>query len=410
MLGSNPDAGRWSRRARTAAALIVVVLASACDGSVPSVDRYNDGIPDYDRNRGEKLITGELMDIANKADLATPMVRDAALEAAARNTAVALRRDGLAKVDNFDTELAHEYLDAMGVTDSAFRSLYFNVLFPGQAAEIMKQNLDIEALTEQFTNYGVGAVHSAWPPGYIVAVYLTRKQVNLDPLPRRIAKGMSIDIAGTILVPLTDLRINVDGPFGTDRYLPEIRGTRFAAVIPTTSTGEHRIEVTVVTDQGPEVAALMTVEVGDTGPSLGNHEDIAYRSIRGVADGRARLLELINQRRAKENLPPVIIDDRLNTMAQAHAEEMRQTGKVSHISKISGDIADRARKENIDFARITENVAVDQRVEDAHISFDKSASHRENMLDPEVDRVGIGIAFSQTSDSVYVVENYAKFQ
>ncbi|HNN96090.1 MAG TPA: CAP domain-containing protein, partial [Pseudomonadota bacterium] len=81
--------------------------------------------------------------------------------------------------------------------------------------------------------------------------------------------------------------------------------------------------------------------------------------------------------------------------AQAHSDDMRAHHYVAHVSPRSGGPADRARRAGVTGGRITENLAQAPTPQLAHSGLLGSPGHRANMLDPDVDHVGLGCATAE---------------
>ena len=121
---------------------------------------------------------------------------------------------------------------------------------------------------------------------------------------------------------------------------------------------------------------------------------------------------VINRERIARGIEPLILNERLINAAQNKAEDMRDKNYFSHISPIDG----REWKEFIADSGYTyqeagENLAngydqVGQMVE----AWLKSPSHKENMLNPNVNETGFGITYGQLEDSetIYVVQLFGK--
>ncbi len=113
----------------------------------------------------------------------------------------------------------------------------------------------------------------------------------------------------------------------------------------------------------------------------------------------ARLLDLLNAERKARRLSPLSWEPTLARLARDHAADMARAGKASHHS--TGDGADLAVR------ALAENVAVDRDVVSAHRSLMASPGHRENILNPDLTAVGIGIVAAREAASMYVAEDFA---
>ena len=105
----------------------------------------------------------------------------------------------------------------------------------------------------------------------------------------------------------------------------------------------------------------------------------------------SRLLALINAARARESLPPLVMDPELREVARAHSAEMFRLRYFSHRSPVTGSPADRIRSHNIAYLVAGENLAYAPSVDVAHVGLMNSPNHRHNILATEYGKIGIGV-------------------
>jgi uncharacterized protein YkwD len=108
-------------------------------------------------------------------------------------------------------------------------------------------------------------------------------------------------------------------------------------------------------------------------------------------DLEARMLDLINQERAKAGLKPLTADPELAEVARAHSRDMLARGYFSHVTPEGGKASDRARKAGASYLLMGENLAYAHTLSVAHQGLMNSPGHRANILRPHFGRVGIGV-------------------
>ena len=126
-----------------------------------------------------------------------------------------------------------------------------------------------------------------------------------------------------------------------------------------------------------------------------------------AAEQRA-LFDAVNHERRAQGLPPLRWNDALADAAQKHAQEMARQNSVSHTLPGEPSLAGRANKAGARFSWISENIVQSTSASGAHEQFMKSPNHRANILDGDMDSVGIGIARSR--GQLFVVEDFAKIK
>jgi hypothetical protein len=118
------------------------------------------------------------------------------------------------------------------------------------------------------------------------------------------------------------------------------------------------------------------------------------------------LFELANQERANRGLPKLSWDEALAVAAQKHAERMAQADLLSHQIAGEPDLDTRGVDAGAHFSLIAENVAEGPDVESIHASWMQSKPHLENLLNPQVDSVGIAV--SESAGQLFAVQDFSK--
>lgn len=139
-----------------------------------------------------------------------------------------------------------------------------------------------------------------------------------------------------------------------------------------------------------------------------------------------QMLELINEERAKVGAQALKLELNLNAAAQDHSRWMLQTDIFSHTGVGNSSAMMRMEAAGFDFSgswSSAENIAVQSErgaegieddVENLHASLMNSPGHRANILNPDLEYIGIGIELgnfdfgTQTYQSVIVTQNFAK--
>jgi uncharacterized protein YkwD len=131
--------------------------------------------------------------------------------------------------------------------------------------------------------------------------------------------------------------------------------------------------------------------------------DIPFRNV--DSDVEQRLLELANQSRAQAAAPPLTLDAGLSRAARAHAEAMVAAGQLSHQFLGEPSLPQRlATTSNLLLERSGENVALDYNAAGAHQHLMLSPHHRENLLNPAYNVVGLGVV--RSGDRLYIVQDF----
>lgn len=116
------------------------------------------------------------------------------------------------------------------------------------------------------------------------------------------------------------------------------------------------------------------------------------------------LFSAANAEREQRGLPPLRWNETLHRAAERHAAEMAARKSISHRYPGEPDLADRGRSAGAKFTVISENVAEAWSAPEIHDAWMHSRGHRENLLDPRVNSVGISVI--RRGGQLYAVEDF----
>jgi uncharacterized protein YkwD len=145
---------------------------------------------------------------------------------------------------------------------------------------------------------------------------------------------------------------------------------------------------------GSEVLASFPVYCG-VAPAVSARDVRVNTSVIDNAQAEAAMLVLVNRDRAAVRLPAVTLDGRLSNIARAHSRDMAEHDFVAHVSPRTGSPSDRVARARLDPELLRENVGRALSPDEAHLGFMMSPGHRAAILDGNVRRIGIGIAFGK---------------
>ena len=118
------------------------------------------------------------------------------------------------------------------------------------------------------------------------------------------------------------------------------------------------------------------------------------------------LQEAADQERAELKLPPLRRDPALVAAARQHALEMVEHNTISHQFAQEPDLAARGAAAGAKFSLISENVAESPSALKIHTAWMHSEGHRHNLLDPNVDSVGIAVI--ARGHQLFAVEDFER--
>ena len=126
----------------------------------------------------------------------------------------------------------------------------------------------------------------------------------------------------------------------------------------------------------------------------------------GVQQEASEIVELANQARAANGAGPLRWDPALAEAARQHCLRMAAEGPISHRYGGEPDLTERAGKAGAHFSLIEENIAIGPTPAEIHNEWMQSPGHRANMLNPDVDHVGVAVVSSR--GVFYAVADYER--
>ncbi len=128
-----------------------------------------------------------------------------------------------------------------------------------------------------------------------------------------------------------------------------------------------------------------------------------------------QLMALANQARAQAGVPPLRWDPALAEAARKHTMRMVSEGPIAHNYPGELQLSERAGLAGAHFDVIEENIAIGTDPAQLHDAWMHSKGHRENMLNPDVNRVGIAVISARgvlyaTADFSRGVQNLSDIQ
>lgn len=118
------------------------------------------------------------------------------------------------------------------------------------------------------------------------------------------------------------------------------------------------------------------------------------------------LFDSANRERTDQGLPPLKWDDTLARAAHEHALRMAQRNSLSHQFPGEPDLTARATRAGSRFSTIAENVAEGPSATNIHTQWMKSPPHRSNLLDTELDSVGVAVV--ERRRQLFAVEDFSR--
>jgi uncharacterized protein YkwD len=132
--------------------------------------------------------------------------------------------------------------------------------------------------------------------------------------------------------------------------------------------------------------------------------DIQIGNSQTLRNKAEQLFELGNRARAAQGISPLQWDAALAAAALYHCARVAAEGPLSHQYAGEPELSERAGQAGAHFSLIEENIAEGYAPAQIHQMWMNSQGHRENLLNPEVDRVGIAVV--ARGNTLYAVADF----
>ena len=129
-------------------------------------------------------------------------------------------------------------------------------------------------------------------------------------------------------------------------------------------------------------------------------------SAQQMGNAERTLFNSLNRERSAHKLPELKWDASLARAAHEHAALMARRNDLSHQLRGEGDVQERASSAGARFTVIAENIAEGPDAETIHSMWMKSPHHRANILDVDVNAVGI--ATVPGSKYLFAVQDFSR--
>lgn len=116
------------------------------------------------------------------------------------------------------------------------------------------------------------------------------------------------------------------------------------------------------------------------------------------------MVKLINIERLKRGLPTLKPDEKLRDLARVYSRDMLEKGFFSHYDLDGKSPFDRMKEQGITYLSAGENLALAPNVIIAHQGLMDSKGHRENILNPDYGKVGVGVMDGGIYGKMFVQE------
>ncbi len=298
--------------------------------------------------------------------------------------------------DAADTDALRALAHRWGWTDGQLAIVTVPAADAATLTTIVGDELRRHLSGQALNRVGVGVAATGAGERRRLVLLFSRRLVHLLPTPGLLTPGAPLRTSGRLppstAEPTAGLELVVQLPSGqTVRPPVERHQRRFSAeLVPGPEPGVARVQWLIDRGRGPEVAALFPVVIGHAAPAPAPTPLVTDGSTPDD-DPTTTLTGLILGAREAEGEALPMTSAVLAELARRHAQDMRDQRFFAHVSPTSGDLDRRLRSRGIGFVRAVENLALSDSAAGAFHQWMQSPAHRANLLDGQVNALGVGM-------------------
>jgi len=340
---------------------------------------------------------------------------DAALVEAARQVALRLARDYRIRKKAFSDDYLYRSLREAGVFETRLYYSYIVFNRPEELTEFIRRRVARSNSGGRFTHMGAGLVRGSRGTGYLVVILAT-KVVNLEPFPRELPGPGEARLRGFSIAAGRAMKVKALLTLPSGEVVPlEVRnwGDRFEALVPfRAGPGRYRLELIAERKGQSMVAGLLQVQVGEPGQGTPEPDDFYFGHQRLVTEVEAEMamVRMINSFRARQGLSLLQVHPGLMVMARDQSRDMKTHNFFGHQSPTRGDFNRRRQAAGFAGVSLQENLAIHNSLEGAMKALLESPAHRQNLIAPAFDSVGVGIVVDEFYGrrTYYISQEFAR--
>ena len=125
-------------------------------------------------------------------------------------------------------------------------------------------------------------------------------------------------------------------------------------------------------------------------------------TIISASEFELKVLDLVNNERAKHGLSPLVWDEASANVARMHSKDMAQRNFFSHTNPDGQSPFDRLKNHGISYSYAAENIAAGQETPESVVTaWMNSDGHRKNILNKSMTKLGVGYYQSESGYKHY---------
>lgn len=120
-------------------------------------------------------------------------------------------------------------------------------------------------------------------------------------------------------------------------------------------------------------------------------------------DYQKEMVNLVNIEREKENLPPLVLDEKLNKIAEEKTKLLVKEGKLNHLAGGFKSFGEFLKSHNISYSLAGENLAGKTKTSEESLNlWLNSKGHRANIMNENFTNIGVAKGTDKNGNTYWV--------
>lgn len=159
----------------------------------------------------------------------------------------------------------------------------------------------------------------------------------------------------------------------------------------TTTKKETSVKDKEVSNQPTQKQKNTALSPATSQPSSTSTKQATTSADTSVLPIEQEVVRLVNVERAKQGLQPLVLDEKLSSIARTKSQDMKDNGYFSHQSPTYGSPFDMLKKFGVSYRTAGENIAAGYSSAQAVVTgWMNSEGHRANILNKSFTKIGVG--------------------
>ena len=277
-------------------------------------------------------------------------------------------------------------------------SLLLSLRFYAFASSFLRDNFDLGRSVSNALGFLLTAIILETLIGYLLAFFLTKLPEKLRGAKWNKVASVFPAIGEALVLIAFVLTLIMSFPV-SPKVKKDVSDSKMGSYLVEKTSGVEAKLSEVFGGVIEDSLTYFTIQPGST-----ERVEIDVQEQELIVDEQAetQLFELVNKERKEMGLHELTWRPEIAPVAREHAKDMWEREYFGHVSPEGEDVGDRLEEAGVSYTFAGENLALAPTVITAHNGLMNSEGHRENILEEEFYRMGIGVIDNGVNGKMFV--------